>query len=175
MPVWCAGLDESLRTEINIHEKKLRVKLVIYKDYTEMHGQQNIQNKGRLSSRQFVVLQQQLNKYTLHVHQTQPHTVGCATTNDATTNECNNGEYLSIKLGCYNEHRRYKEREVILFIMESSIIVFTKERLFMLFMCVRLFMIFIRESLFIVFTKETLFMLFMCVRLFMLFIREVCS
>ena len=39
--------------------------------------------------------------------------------------------------------------------MESSIIVFTKERLFMLFMCVRLFMLFIRESLFIVFTKES--------------------
>ena len=28
--------------EINIHEKELCVKLVIYKDYTEMHGQQNI-------------------------------------------------------------------------------------------------------------------------------------
>ena len=30
-----------LRTEINIHEK-LSVKLVIYKDHTRMHGQQNI-------------------------------------------------------------------------------------------------------------------------------------
>jgi hypothetical protein len=30
------------RIEINIHEKELCVKLVIYKDYTEMHGQQNI-------------------------------------------------------------------------------------------------------------------------------------
>jgi len=29
------------RIEINIHEKELCVKLVIYKDYTEMHGQQN--------------------------------------------------------------------------------------------------------------------------------------
>jgi len=28
--------------EINIHEKELCVKLVIYKDYSEMHGQQNI-------------------------------------------------------------------------------------------------------------------------------------
>ena len=28
--------------EINIHEKELCVNLVIYKDYTEMHGQQNI-------------------------------------------------------------------------------------------------------------------------------------
>jgi len=27
---------------MNIHEKELRVKLVIYKDYAEMHGQQNI-------------------------------------------------------------------------------------------------------------------------------------
>jgi len=32
------------RIEINIHEKELCVKLVIYKDYTEMHGQQNIKN-----------------------------------------------------------------------------------------------------------------------------------
>ena len=30
------------RIEINIHEKELCVKLVIHKDYTEMHGQQNI-------------------------------------------------------------------------------------------------------------------------------------
>jgi len=28
--------------EINIHDKELCVELVIYKDYTEMHGQQNI-------------------------------------------------------------------------------------------------------------------------------------
>jgi len=28
--------------EININEKELCVKLVIYKDYTEMHGQQDI-------------------------------------------------------------------------------------------------------------------------------------
>jgi len=27
---------------VNTHEKELCVKLVIYKDYTEMHGQQNI-------------------------------------------------------------------------------------------------------------------------------------
>jgi hypothetical protein len=61
---------------------------------------------------------------------------------DATVNEC------------YNEHGG------ILFIMESDIIVFTRERFFMLFMCIRLFMLFIRESFFIVFTKERLFMLF---------------
>ena len=30
------------RIEINTHEKELRVKLVTYKDYPEMHGQQNI-------------------------------------------------------------------------------------------------------------------------------------
>ena len=30
------------RTEIKVHEKELCVRLVIYKDYTEMHGQQNI-------------------------------------------------------------------------------------------------------------------------------------
>jgi len=28
--------------ETYIHEKELCVKLLIYKDYTEMHGQQNI-------------------------------------------------------------------------------------------------------------------------------------
>jgi hypothetical protein len=32
------------RIEINIHEKELCVRLVIYKDYTEMHGQQNIKS-----------------------------------------------------------------------------------------------------------------------------------
>jgi hypothetical protein len=31
-----------LRIEINTHEKELCLKLVIYKDYTEMHGQQNV-------------------------------------------------------------------------------------------------------------------------------------
>jgi hypothetical protein len=30
------------RIETNIYEKELCVKLVIYKDYTDMHGQQNI-------------------------------------------------------------------------------------------------------------------------------------
>jgi len=30
------------RIEMNVHEKELCVQLVIYKDYTEMHGQQNI-------------------------------------------------------------------------------------------------------------------------------------
>ena len=30
------------RIEINIHEKELCVRLVSYKDYSEMHGQQNI-------------------------------------------------------------------------------------------------------------------------------------
>ena len=82
------------------------------------------------------------------------YTVGCSTTNSATMNECYNKQCLSITSGCCNEQGG------ILFFMESSIIVFTKERFFMLFMCIRLFMLFIRESLFIVFTKERLFMLF---------------
>ena len=43
------------------------------------------------------------------------------------------------------------------FILESSIIFFTRERLLMFFMCLRLFMLFIRESVLIVFTKEKLF------------------
>jgi hypothetical protein len=76
------------------------------------------------------------------------HTVGYATTNDPTMNECYNEQFLSIKLGCYNEQRCYNERGGIPFILESSIIVFTKKRLLMLFVCVRLF------------TKERLFMLF---------------
>jgi hypothetical protein len=32
------------RIEINIHEKELCVRLVIYKDYTEVHSQQIIKN-----------------------------------------------------------------------------------------------------------------------------------
>ena len=37
-------------------------------------------------------------------------TVGYATTNDATTNECYNEQFLLIKSGCYNEHRCYNKR-----------------------------------------------------------------
>jgi hypothetical protein len=76
-------------------------------------------------------------KQSSHTHcQThhEKYTVGYATTNDPTTNECYNEQFLSIKSGCYNK------RGGILFIMESSIIVFTWERLFMLFICVGLFM-----------------------------------
>jgi len=51
-------------------------------------------------------------------------TVECATTNDATTNDCYNEQFLTIKSGCYNELGG------ILFITESSIIAFTKERLY---------------------------------------------
>jgi len=39
------------------------------------------------------------------------YTVGCAT-----TNESYNEQFLSIKSGCYNEHRCYNERGRILFI-----------------------------------------------------------
>jgi hypothetical protein len=35
-------LPETCRVIINVHEKELCVKLVIYKDCTEMHGRQNI-------------------------------------------------------------------------------------------------------------------------------------
>jgi len=56
--------------------------------------------------------------------------------------------------------------------MTCSIKFFTRERLFVLFMCVRLLMLFIGKCLFIVFTEETLLMLFMRVRLRMLFIRK---
>jgi hypothetical protein len=38
--------------------------------------------------------------YEIHTHK---HTVGYATTNDATMNECYNEQFLSIKSGCYNE------------------------------------------------------------------------
>jgi hypothetical protein len=77
----------------------------------------------------------------------------------ATKNECYNEQFLSKKSGCYNKHRRYNERGGILFILESSIIIFTKERFFILFMYIRLFMTFIMEIFFIVFTNERLFML----------------
>jgi len=40
--------------------------------------------------------------------------VGYATTNDATTNECYHEQFLSIKSGCYNEHRCYNESGGIL-------------------------------------------------------------
>jgi hypothetical protein len=38
------------RIEINIHEKEMCFMLVIYKDYTEMHGQQNMKIKSCLIS-----------------------------------------------------------------------------------------------------------------------------
>jgi len=82
------------------------------------------------------------------------YTVGCSTMNSATMNECYNKQFLSVTSGCYNE------RGGILFITESSFIVFTRERFFIRFMWVRWFMLFIRESLFVVFTKERLFILF---------------
>ena len=41
-------------------------------------------------------------------------TVGHATTNNDTTNECYIEQFLSIKSGCYNEHRCYNERGRIL-------------------------------------------------------------
>jgi hypothetical protein len=39
------------RIEINIHEKELCVKLVIYKDYGDMHGQQDKKSTSYLSYR----------------------------------------------------------------------------------------------------------------------------
>jgi hypothetical protein len=62
--------------------------------------------------------------------------VGYATKNDPKTKECYNEMFLSIKLGCY------KERGEIIFTVESSIKVFTSERLFMLFISVILFFYF---------------------------------
>ena len=40
--------------------------------------------------------------------------MGYATMNDATRNECYNEQFLSIKSGCYNEHRCYNDRGGIL-------------------------------------------------------------
>ena len=42
------------------------------------------------------------------------YTVRYATTNDATTSECYNEQFFSIKSGCYNEHRCYNEHGGIL-------------------------------------------------------------
>ena len=51
----------------------------------------------------------------IHTHtHTHTHTVGYVTTNDTTTNEYYNEQFLSIKSGCYNEHRCYNERGEIL-------------------------------------------------------------
>jgi len=41
------------------------------------------------------------------------HTVWCARTNNAIMNECYNEQFLSIKSGCCNEKRCYKERRYI--------------------------------------------------------------
>jgi hypothetical protein len=41
------------RIEINIYKKELCVKLIIYKDYTEMHGQQNIKFYNHVSRVEF--------------------------------------------------------------------------------------------------------------------------
>jgi len=41
-------------------------------------------------------------------------TVGYVTTNDATTNECYNEQFLSMKSGCHNEQGCYNERGGIL-------------------------------------------------------------
>jgi hypothetical protein len=42
------GARNMYRIEINIYEKELCFKLVIYKNYTEMHGQQNIKKSPNL-------------------------------------------------------------------------------------------------------------------------------
>jgi hypothetical protein len=52
-------------------------------------------------------------------------TVVCAKTNNVATNERYNQQLLSIKIRMLQQKRCYKERGGILFIMESSIIVFT--------------------------------------------------
>jgi hypothetical protein len=42
------------------------------------------------------------------------YTVGYATTNNPKTNDCYSDHFLSIKSGCYNEHRFYNESGGIL-------------------------------------------------------------
>ena len=72
-----------------------------------------------------------------------------ATTNDHIKNECYNEQFLSVKSGCYDEREEILSAEVAssfyAFVMESSIIIFNRERMYFLFMCVRFFMLFIRE------------------------------
>jgi hypothetical protein len=58
---------------------------------------------------------------------------GYGTTDDPTTNECYSEQFLSIKSGSYNE-RGMLVYVFYAFIMESSIIVFAKKRLFMVYM-----------------------------------------
>jgi len=47
-------------------------------------------------------------------------TVGYATMNDPTKNEYYSEQFLSIKSGCYNEHRCYNERGGILSANETG-------------------------------------------------------
>jgi hypothetical protein len=42
MTMQCKTSKTNTSIKISIHEKELCLKLVIYKDYTEMHGQQNV-------------------------------------------------------------------------------------------------------------------------------------
>jgi hypothetical protein len=43
------------RIEINVHKKELCVKLIIYKDYMEMHSQQNEKLSNLISKFQFCI------------------------------------------------------------------------------------------------------------------------
>jgi hypothetical protein len=68
MSYWYSSADDGhmaarnmYRIEINIHEKKFCIKLVIYKDYTEMHGQQNTKKLGPICSRVKVHLDESKN------------------------------------------------------------------------------------------------------------------
>ena len=83
------------------------------------------------------------------------------------TERCNNEQFLSIKWGCYNEHRCYNEHgripplcDFFMIFIRESLFILSLKRLFMFLMCVGLFILFIGESLFIVFAKEKLFMIF---------------
>jgi hypothetical protein len=70
---------------------------------------------------------------------------------------CYNEQFLPIKSGCYNERGGILSVEVARACACRVRLVFTRERLFMLLMCVRLFMVFIMESVFIVCNKESVF------------------
>jgi hypothetical protein len=79
-----------------------------------------------------------------HLHSTMRSTLEYATTNDATTNECYNEQFVSIKSGYYDEHRCYNERGGTLSadVARSFDYSFEYLKVFMLFSCVRIFKLF---------------------------------
>jgi len=70
--------------------------------------------------------------------------------------------HVHIKCWAFLLWSEHQSSSLLSFVRFSYLLIWalSRERLLLLFMCVRLFMLFVRGSLLIVFTKERLFMLF---------------